>query len=91
MSRVKSFRKFTWREGRRQKLSSRLAAWLVRTAHRLSAGKVPQPVCRLLAAWPADADAPAKSFLSNLPPNESLNRLIKRRKTAGGSNAMIVK
>lgn len=26
--------------------------------------------------WPADADAPAKYFLSNLPPNTSLKRLV---------------
>ncbi|MCA9023718.1 MAG: hypothetical protein KDA86_00765 [Planctomycetaceae bacterium] len=45
-------------------------------AHRLSAGKEPQPECWLLVEWPADADAPVKSFLSNLPPNTSLKRLV---------------
>lgn len=74
--RVKSFRKVTWREGTREKLSGRFAAWRVRPAHRLSAGKEPQPECWLLVEWPADADAPAKYFLSNLPPNTSLKRLV---------------
>jgi len=76
MSRAKSFRKVTWREGTRQKLSSRFAAWRVRPAHKLSAGKVPQPACWLLVEWPADAETPARYFLSNLPPNTSLKRLV---------------
>lgn len=79
-SRAKSFRKVTWREGTRQKLSSRFAAWRVRPAHRLSAGKEPQPACWLLVEWPAEAEAPTKYFLSNLPPNTSLKRLVQTAK-----------
>ncbi|MCA9108774.1 MAG: hypothetical protein KDA52_02405 [Planctomycetaceae bacterium] len=48
----------------------------MRPAHRLSAGNVPQPACWLLVEWPVDADAPTRYFLSNLPPNTSLKRLV---------------
>ena len=38
---VTDFRKVTWREGTKGKMQSRFAAWRVRPAHRLSAGKEP--------------------------------------------------
>jgi SRSO17 transposase len=70
------FRKVTWREGTKRKMSSRFAAWRVRPAHKLSAGKEPLPACWLLAEWPTDSEHPAKYFFSNLPPTTSLKRLV---------------
>lgn len=39
--RKRDFRKVTWREGSKGKMASRFAAWRVRPAHRLSAGRAP--------------------------------------------------
>jgi SRSO17 transposase len=57
-------------------MTGRFAAWRVRPAHRLSAGKEPLGACWLLAEWPEGADAPAKYFFSNLPARTSLKRLV---------------
>ena len=70
------FRPVTWREGSRGKMTGRFAAWRVRPAHRLSAGKVPLGACWLLAEWPDGADQPAKYFFTNLPATSSLKRLV---------------
>ncbi|CAN5400895.1 hypothetical protein BH11PLA2_BH11PLA2_40780 [soil metagenome] len=66
----------TWRQGSKGQMSGRFAAWRVRPAHKLSSGATPLAACWLLAEWPADAAAPAKYFVSNLPPTTSLKRLV---------------
>ena len=76
IERVDDFRKVTWREGTKGKMQSRFAAWRVRPAHRLSAGKEPLAPCWLLVEWPADAEYPAKYFFSNLSEKTSLKRLV---------------
>ncbi|MDA7979705.1 MAG: IS701 family transposase [Pirellulales bacterium] len=81
VERENDFRKVTWREGSKGKLSGRFAAWRVRPAHRLSAGKEPLEPCWLLAEWPPDALSPAKYFFSNLPANASLKRLVSTAKS----------
>ncbi len=73
---VGDFRKVTWREGTKGKMVGRFAAWRVRPAHRLSAGKEPLSACWLLAEWPPDAEQPTKFFFANLPTNTSLKRLV---------------
>ena len=75
------FRTVTWREGSKGKMTSRFAAWRVRPAHKLSAGKEPLAACWLLAEWPADAEHPAKYFFSNLPATTSLKRLVATAKS----------
>jgi SRSO17 transposase len=70
------FRKVTWREGTKGKMTSRFAAWRVRPAHKLSAGKEPLPACWLLAEWPANSEQPTKFFFSNQPPTTSLKQLV---------------
>lgn len=75
------FRTVTWREGSKGKMSGRFAAWRVRPAHKLSAGKEPLAACWLLAEWPEGTDAPAKYFFSNLPANTSLKRLVATAKS----------
>lgn len=76
IERAADFRKVTWREGTKGKMRGRFAAWRVRPAHRLSAGKEPLAPCWLLVEWPADAEHPAKYFFSNLPEKTSLKRLV---------------
>src|SRR4051812_31841563 len=68
-------RPVTWREGTKGKMTGRFAAWRVRPAHKLSAGKVPLAACWLLVEWPATAAQPAKYFFSNLPATTSPKRL----------------
>ncbi len=75
-SHAADFRKVTWRQGSKGKLASRFAAWRVRPAHQLSAGRVPLPPCWLLAEWPADEHAPTKYFFSNLPGTTALKKLV---------------
>jgi SRSO17 transposase len=75
------FRKVTWREGAKGKLSGRFAAWRVRPAHKLSAGKEPLDACWLLVEWPEDSQHPAKFFFSNLPPTTRLKRLVATAKS----------
>jgi SRSO17 transposase len=79
--RTADFRKVTWREGTKGKMTSRFAAWRVRPAHRLSAGKEPLSACWLLVEWPQDAQHPAKFFFSNLPERASLKRLVATAKS----------
>src|SRR5581483_1153968 len=76
-----NFRKVIWREGTKGKMTGRFAAWRVRPAHRLSAGKEPLEACWLLAEWPKDSEHPAKLFFSNLPATTSLKRLVATAKS----------
>src|SRR5271170_1799506 len=71
-----AFRQVTWRQGSKGKMAGRFAAWRIRPAHKLSAGKEPLAACWLLVEWPADDAYPAKYFFSNLPPATSLKRLV---------------
>jgi SRSO17 transposase len=75
------FRKVTWREGTKGKMAGRFAAWRVRPAHKLAAGKEPLDACWLLVEWPEDSAHPAKFFFSNLPPTASLKRLVATAKS----------
>jgi SRSO17 transposase len=79
-ARAGDFRRVTWREGSKGKLSSRFAAWRVRPAHRLSAGQEPLAACWLLVEWPQGEAEPAKYFFSNLPAGASLVRLVRTAK-----------
>jgi SRSO17 transposase len=80
MARARAFRRVTWREGTRGKLTSRFAAWRVRPAHRLSAGKEPRAECWLLVEWPEGEAEPTKYFFSNLPADTSLRVLVRTAK-----------
>jgi len=78
--RKRDFRKVTWREGSKGKMSSRFAAWRVRPAHQLSAGKKPLAALWLVAEWPEGEAAPTKFFFSNLPPETSVRQLVRTAK-----------
>jgi SRSO17 transposase len=79
-ARAKDFRRVTWREGSKGKLASRFAAWRVRPAHRLSAGKEPLAACWLVVEWPDGEREPTKYFFSNLPADTALVRLVRTAK-----------
>jgi SRSO17 transposase len=73
---AKKFRKVSWREGARGKLSSRFAAVRVRPAHRDYLRSSPRAEEWLLIEWPAGERAPTKYWLSTLPPRTSLKKLV---------------
>lgn len=75
-----AYRKVTWREGSRGKLSSHFAAVRVRTAHRHSGGEPPGQEQWLLCEWPPDEKAPTKFFLSTLPASCSVRELVRTAK-----------
>jgi len=79
-ARAQEFRRVTWREGTKGKLSNRFAAWRVRAAHRLSAGQEPLAACWLVVEWPEGEAEPTKYFFSNLPADLSLRRLVRTAK-----------
>jgi SRSO17 transposase len=70
-------RPVTWREGDRGPLTSRFVCLRVRPANdaqRQDDGVLPERW--LLAEWPKDNDEPVKYWLSNLPPDTPLARLV---------------
>jgi len=78
---MSDFRKVTWREGTKGKMTGRFAAWRVRPAHKLSAGKEPLLACWLLVEWPQDAEHPTKFFFCNLPEKTTVKRLVATAKS----------
>jgi SRSO17 transposase len=74
------FKSVSWRHGSRGWQSSRFAAVRIRTAHRHAHREPPGEEQWLLCEWPADADAPAKFWLSNLDANTSLTKLVRLAK-----------
>jgi len=73
---AEDFRNVTWRQGSKGKMTGHFAAWRVRPAHKLSAGRTPLDACWLLVEWPENAAQPAKYFFSNLPAKASLKHLV---------------
>jgi SRSO17 transposase len=75
----KQTRQLSWREGSRGKLSSRFLALRVRPANvqlRRAAGEDELPLRWLVCEWPAGEDEPIKYWLSNLPADTPLPRLV---------------
>jgi SRSO17 transposase len=69
----------SWREGSRGKLSSRFLALRVRPANvqlRRAAAEDELPLAWLVCEWPDEADEPVKYWLSNLPADTPLTRLV---------------
>ena len=68
-----------WREGTRGPMSSRFLALRVRPANLKLRRADPGgelPACWLLAEWPQDNDAPSDYWLSNLPADTPIERLV---------------
>jgi SRSO17 transposase len=75
------FRKVTWREGCKGKLSSRFTSCRVRPVHHTAGGADDEEVW-LLIEWPANELVPSKFWLATLPKNttrKQLVRLVKER------------
>jgi SRSO17 transposase len=73
--------KVTWREGTRGKMSSRFLAFRVRPAnihlrHKAHKAGEELPVRWLICEWPSKASEPTKYWLSNLPLDTPLKKLI---------------
>ncbi len=75
------WRSIRWREGTQKPLESRFAATRVQPAHRHAQGAAEQPVGWLLIEWPTAAEAPTKYWLSNLPVETTLRRLVRWAKS----------
>ncbi|XHO07310.1 IS701 family transposase ISBfun4 (plasmid) [Ralstonia syzygii] len=66
----------SWREGTRAALSSRFAAERVRTSHRDYWRATPREEEWLLIEWPTGEAEPAKYWLSTLPEDTPVERLV---------------
>ena len=72
-----AFRSVAWRQGTTaEPLCSRFAACRLRPAHRDWQRSTPWPELWLLIEWPEDEAEPSKYWLSNLPEDSSLERLV---------------
>ena len=71
-----SYRTITWREGSRGTQRSRFAAIRIRSASSHSRGQPPGEPTWLLCWWPPDEPKPCKFWLSNLPADTSMKRLV---------------
>ena len=72
----KAWHTVTWREGTNTMLSSRFARLRVRPAHRDYYRSQLRAEVWLLIEWPKGEDEPAKYWLSNLPPDTSMEELV---------------
>lgn len=78
-----AFRQITWREGTRGPMTSRFLAIRVRPANIKLRRADPDgelPVRWLLAEWPDAKDAPTDFWLSNLPADTMIERLVELAK-----------
>ncbi len=73
----RAYRKVTWRQGTRGKMSSSFVCLRVRSAHGHDKGHPPGEEQWLLCEWPKDKDAPTKFYLSTQPASCSLKQLVR--------------
>ena len=73
---AKAWRTITWREGTNLSLKSRFARVRIRIARRDFNRSEPWPEEWLLIEWPKGEKEPTKYWLSNLPPDIGLARLV---------------
>jgi len=69
-----------WREGSNGALVSRFAAVRIRPSHRDTWRSEPWPEEWLLIEWPKTEEGPAKYWLSTLPANTPLQKLVETAK-----------
>src|SRR5262249_49784214 len=77
---AEAWKKVAWRQGVKQKLQSRFAAFRVRPAHRDYWRSEPHPEEWLLIEWPAAESEPTKYWLSTLPADTALMELVQMGK-----------
>lgn len=76
----RAWKRVTWRDGSKGKLSSRFATVPVRPANKnipRDADTGELPVRLLVVQWPSDSDAPSKYWLSNMPTDTPVVELAK--------------
>ncbi len=73
---AEAWREVSWREGTAAALTSRFVALRVRPAQGDHRRSTPRPEHWLLAEWPHDEAKPTKFWLSNLPADTALDRLV---------------
>ena len=78
---ARAWRKVTWREGTKGKMSSRFARLRVQPAHGWQQGKAELPLVWLLVEWPEEAKAPTKYWLSDLPENTTMRTPVRWAKS----------
>ncbi len=71
-----SWQEVRWREGSKGPLEGRFAAIPAQPSRGHAHQQVTETMGWLLMEWPPGADAPAKYWLSNLPPETSLRELV---------------
>ena len=76
----KAWKTVRWREGSNGALVSRFAAVRIRPSHRDTWRSEPWPEEWLLIEWPKTEEAPAKYWLSTLPANTPLQKLVETAK-----------
>ncbi len=72
-----AFRKVTWRQGSRGRMSSRFAFLRVHAAERHVKHRPPSDEQWLICEWPRDEDKPTKYYLSTLPATTSHRELVR--------------
>ena len=72
-----AFRKVTWREGTRGKMSSRFACLRVRSAEGHTKRRPPSEEQWLVCEWPEAEKSPTKFYFSSLPAETSHRRLVR--------------
>jgi len=75
-----AWKEVRWREGSRGPMGSRFAATRFQPSHGHTQGLAPQPEQWLIVQWPPDEEAPTKYWLSDLPRNVGLRRLVREAK-----------
>jgi SRSO17 transposase len=65
-----------WRQGTKRRLVSRFASVRAQPAHKPAKGEKRPPRQWLLIEWPREEPEPTKYWLSNLPPQAGLARLV---------------
>jgi SRSO17 transposase len=74
---ARAWRKVTWREGTKGKMTSRFARLRVQPAHLWQHASAELPVVWLLIEWPEEAKAPTRYWLSDLPEDTSRRTLVR--------------
>ena len=74
---AEAWKRVSWRQGVKKKLTSRFTALRVRPAHRDYWRSQPHPGEWLLVEWPKDETEPAKYWLATLPANTPLTVLVR--------------
>jgi SRSO17 transposase len=71
-----AWKSVSWRQGVKERLTSRFAALRLRPAHRDYWRAEPHPQEWLLIEWPKEATEPSKYWFSTLPADTSLTELV---------------